>query len=366
MSVSSLATKCDRLLAKTQTDHRLNPNLLPGLNNLVTRFRIWAGNVGAFAPGNASIDYRLRDDPDVANIFLSMLGVLETSINRVINPPIIEEDEDNGNLAVQPTSSSVSSSSSNPELALDSDAEADAEELLQPHSHGSTVNHDEARVRQANDIVDRLYRLTSAVRKPVSSNENHRVRQIIADNPEWIRGDLEDVKDHARNHMLVHFEEASSALVDRCISAAIFRRGKLCYRKRHQEKLRHVDQAQQYGDPATTSLSQDFEAGPAALPSLRHIHGGNSGALHSTEKTQSRLRSIALSGTNASSVNRQKLPSYAKSTALSGITRSAVARRQQLDVPRLTNDESGREEDLECPYCFRIIQKEEAEEPRWT
>ena len=76
------------------------------------------------------------------------------------------------------------------------------------------------------------------------------------------------------------------------------------------------------------------------------------------EEVRRVVRSIALSGINASLLSRQRLPNYAKSSTLSGITRSAAARRQQLDVPRPPNDANGEQHSFSCLYCFRLIKGE--------
>jgi len=359
MSVSRLATQCDNLLTACLSDRRLNAETRLDLTNLLTRFRIWAGNVGAFAPGNASIDYRLRDDADVTNILLSMLSALRTDVDHVVNPRLLEEEEeeeegnDHGSVLESPPCHQSAGSSS---LELDLDSESDVERAVP--SRG--VVEDKELIRRANDIVGRLYRLTSAVRKPVSSSENARARQLIAERPDWIRDELDDVEDHARTHILARFTGTSTSLTERLVSAAILRRAKLCYRKRHQEKLRQTTIPIQApaGDLAGAKPPiQDSPAGWASQSASRHVLGAVE-ARFGRGRMHHGGQSIALSGTNASSVNRQQVPNYAASTALSGITRSAVARRQQLDVPRPPDDWSGEQPSFECPYCFRLIPKE--------
>jgi hypothetical protein len=112
MSVSALAVQCDKLLAEAQSDRTLSSALRLDPTNLLTRFRIWAGNIGAFAPGNASVDYRLRDDDDVACIFISMLNAPEVAIARAVNPPLLEEDEESDETDRSILGSTESSSSS--------------------------------------------------------------------------------------------------------------------------------------------------------------------------------------------------------------------------------------------------------------
>jgi hypothetical protein len=46
------------------------------------RFRMWAGNIGAFAEGHASLDYRLRDNEKTHECMLNFLVALTDFVNR--------------------------------------------------------------------------------------------------------------------------------------------------------------------------------------------------------------------------------------------------------------------------------------------
>ena len=46
------------------------------------RFRVWAGNIGAFAEGHASLDYRLRDSPQTQSFMSDFLVSLADFIHR--------------------------------------------------------------------------------------------------------------------------------------------------------------------------------------------------------------------------------------------------------------------------------------------
>ncbi|KAH7142858.1 hypothetical protein B0J13DRAFT_445063, partial [Dactylonectria estremocensis] len=352
MSISTAALECAQLLTKAQSNRALNPALRLDLENILVRFKIWAGNVGVFAPEHASVDYRLRQDADVTEVLLSMLTSLKATLERTINPPHLEEFDE----GVETSPSTASSSSSS--LTLDSDA---AEEHQVSETLDDLGLSDP--IRRANDVVDRLYRLVHVIRKPVSSTENSKVRDFIA--KQISRGeneDLEDAEDHARRHMEARFPKASKILVDRLVAAVVFRRMKLRYRQRHQEKLRQgvdslfvTDTSDATKDrPIATSLpvssvtQLDFSSHGKETPSLKPVG------------------SVAWSATNASSVNKARFVNYAKSMAVSGITRSAVARRQQLDVPLPPQDANKGLDKITCSYCMRMISREETQEPRWT
>jgi len=46
------------------------------------RFKVWAGNIGVFAEGRASLDYRLRDTLSTQKFMLQFLIALEDFIHR--------------------------------------------------------------------------------------------------------------------------------------------------------------------------------------------------------------------------------------------------------------------------------------------
>lgn len=180
----------------------------------------------------------------------------------------------------------------------------------------------------------------------------------------WACEDLDDVRDHVQCHLNARFEHASNILIDRLVSAAEFRRLKLCYRRRHRDKLRQgpetyrtIERSNPQVQFASTPASPQTGGAPSQGPQ------DNDTQMLSTRRGP---RSEAFSGTIASSVNRQCLPNYARTSAPSEVTRSAVVRRKKLDVPQAPGHLDEVAGSVECPYCFRWIKAEETQEPRWT
>ena len=48
----------------------------------LARFKIWSASLGVFESGHASIDYRLRDHPDVLNLVTQQLDVLRVNLEK--------------------------------------------------------------------------------------------------------------------------------------------------------------------------------------------------------------------------------------------------------------------------------------------
>lgn len=375
MTVSKAASQCADLLAKVHTDKTLSPKLRLSLDDVLARLKIWAGNVGAFAPGNASIDYRLREDTDVVEILVSMLSSLRICLENAVNPSVPEEAEDEV-IESQAEDEVTESQESKPtDIGTESQSSAssalsrDSETGGSGRSDPEDDNGPEACVRKANDIINRLYRLASVLRRPASSSENTRVREFIAKRKD--DGDieeLEDVEDHARSHVLARFPQTPQYLQDRLVAASIFRRMKLRYRQRHQDKLRQGIDSLFELDPQRRATSATEKEGAAPFPLRRLEPQGKElpANLSKGKALPKRAVNHAMSATNASSINRPRLVNYAKSVALSGITRSAAARHQKLDVPSPPLNWDERLQKAECSFCFRMISKQEMEGPHWT
>lgn len=48
----------------------------------LARFKIWVANLGIFENGHSSIDYRLRDHPNILNLITRQLDVLKINLEK--------------------------------------------------------------------------------------------------------------------------------------------------------------------------------------------------------------------------------------------------------------------------------------------
>lgn len=360
MSISNAILECVRTLTPTQTDKTLSPNLRQELADIVVRLKIWAGNIGVFAPDNASVDYRLRDDPELVEVVLSMTRKLKHSLLKAIHPPLLEEsDVEDEEVHQGRTEDPVSSGSSSASLDLDSSVEySDTDD--DPGRLGPSA----ILIEEANNIINRLYRLVTVFRKPASSSQNAKIRDYMKKLNE--KGDieeLEDIEDHARCHIEVHCPKAPEFLVSRLVEAVTFRRMKIRYRQRHQAKLSQGLELL-FSEPAQSAPYDKDTETPTAETTLPTTLSSKRDTARVPSGPHPKSRSVAFSATVASSINRARFADYAKSTALSGITKAAVGRRQQLEVPAPPKEDG--QDKLECPYCLRMVSREEMAQPRWT
>lgn len=61
-----------------ETDENVQDNL----HDELVRFKLWESNIGVFAHVHASLDFRLRDVPDVAELFLRQLDTIEQRLQQ--------------------------------------------------------------------------------------------------------------------------------------------------------------------------------------------------------------------------------------------------------------------------------------------
>lgn len=66
---------CDQVSEGDGADDICFPEL--SADDQLARFRVWAGNIGAFADAHASLDHRLSDNEAARQLMVGFLGTLE-------------------------------------------------------------------------------------------------------------------------------------------------------------------------------------------------------------------------------------------------------------------------------------------------
>lgn len=87
-TIQDEAKECRSLLADTMVHLSRHDPLFIGveLQDESGRFNLWAGNIGVFAPLQASLDYRLIDVPEIRSQFLRQLDTLSISLTQRAYP----------------------------------------------------------------------------------------------------------------------------------------------------------------------------------------------------------------------------------------------------------------------------------------
>ncbi|RPA71269.1 hypothetical protein BJ508DRAFT_419975 [Ascobolus immersus RN42] len=391
----------------------IDPFLERQLNDIRSRFLLWSGNVGSLAMADASLDQRLRNNPDIAKLVVSMLQSLKEDLERIVNfvspstphiattrtlAPLVEEEEedeeqanevgidDNGGTKAphtdtvsedqEPRSSGTSSSSS------DFDFGSSGSDVSGAHPSKFDESPWSRYVESSNTALDHLYRLCSVLRKPASSNENARVKMLISKGNAIDARELDEFKAHIEFHLDFKLKghKLAPQIRQRLIDAAIFRKIKLIYRERHHQKLAQGTKAETIGHSKSISTGSktlgSTDSGMAIVSDTEDLQ--SSCGVHQTDHAvdspirKERIgfqKSSTLSNTIASSVNQEGYKQYkskkAPGSISSTITASAIGRREKLDVPRPPIPSLEGEASVFCPYCSRIVRLAETKGPRW-
>lgn len=348
-TIVETARLCAQSFVRIQSTHSLDPWSESEFEDQLGRFKIWAGSLGVFAADTASADFRLKDDQDVKDVLISMITCLREQVEHLGQPTPLptlleEQTQDKDESASSGSPVSLTASSSSWELSSDSDSATNMECVprnLQSRNNGLT---------QITDIVNRLYRLSTVIRKPASLSEHAKVAQYIEKTKNNL--DFEDFEPYVKWQIRQWCPETTVTLIDRLSDAVMFRRKRLLYRKRHQEKLNEgTEDWFITRNPESIYLESDK---PFKVQDVGLVH-----------RTPAKMRkSVAFSATKASSVDGQAVHAYEKSVAPSGITKSAMVRRGNLDIPTPPKPRGGLE--AQCPYCSKFLTKEQLNSAQWT
>ncbi|KAH7380831.1 hypothetical protein BKA64DRAFT_630742 [Cadophora sp. MPI-SDFR-AT-0126] len=331
----------------------------------LARFSIWAANIGMFANGHASLDYRLRDSWEAKKLMLDLLGSLKNYIRRATDTVRLP-DGDEGSL--------TTSTSSEETISTGSHQIPSASSILTSSYQGSTtddsvsisVDQDrtpfEQRLHGIEQTIDRLYRLSVAIRRPSIINQNAKAANFV------IRD--EDGNDVSRQFeefalaFVTHtFQEAPVLLRERLAKSITLRRRRFMFRQHHQKKL---------GIKAVLVPPSPLEKSPRSAIDAESTVVAKTVVETPTQKAEHKqkdfLKPALASQTSASKVSRkfkaedvfEPSPSRAP-TVFSG----AFTQQGTIQIPDPPKPAAGSKE-FECPYCCMMLPMKEAMRSNWV
>ncbi|KAJ5689686.1 hypothetical protein N7462_004078 [Penicillium macrosclerotiorum] len=284
------------------------------IENEFSRFKIWAGNLGALQRGRSSLDARLRDSIVLRAAVLKFLGQLQDSLSKSaeITTGLRLPYEQGSDVPPTPDEEIEDSDSS--------DSSAAGSDLIT----GELAE----RLDEIKDIMEHLYRLSFKIRNTRYRSLTKKALLMKEENPQtgkdlfsayaiFDRRHVQELLDHLRlrpssqeftaehvrdpNHDFVdildardHLLDGGDFLRDRLAKAITNRRRYFAYWQRHALKLSHItDEPTHQQSPAT--LVRPAE--PVSQPPITLRVSGN---FMPTPKTKSMV-----SGTDFSMYNRE-------------------------------------------------------------
>ncbi|KAF2455839.1 hypothetical protein BDY21DRAFT_61825 [Lineolata rhizophorae] len=308
------------------------------VEELFARFNIWADNLGVFASEHASIDYRLRDSPEVRELIVGQLQKIQSHLEQELLSH--RKDESNEETRDHDISSSTSTCSS--------DSEPSTDELTNERPNLQSVK----------EAIGRLHRLAKAIRRPSVGTHN-----LKADNyteyDEFGQDVIEGFRQCAQTYVRFRLPDADETIQERLTEALTLRRRRFLYRRRHQIKLR---------TRSYTGYSGSLSISPSGLE-----HVITSSSTDSTPRLVSSPTEIKcpanraptiLSNTTATDLGNAKFERDVESTIPSTVASSTMSFRHSFSIPPPPKSAKNGLE-FECHYCSLILPPQDAHTVRW-
>ncbi|KAI0414937.1 hypothetical protein F5X98DRAFT_365463 [Xylaria grammica] len=264
------------------------------IRDQLSRFKLWAGNIGAHRTGRSSLDYRLRDSSHLQTQVLRLLDDLITSLNEahsILSGETTPWDQDSGETGELDEELK--------DLLIAEDFEFDSE-LSQL-------------TKEIADAIGNLLRLSISLRNPAPHD---RFMSI-----EYAKARYFEASDKA--HVEAKFPKANQTLIVRLGQALSQKRQYFRYRESHHEKLSHglFDSGRSDAGAQSTVASSIPSAmrAPEAVPVF--------GELDDDERSDADFSQTSFA-TTAPESERLRIP----------------------PLPRKSHDGP-----FECPFCFMLI-----------
>ncbi|MCJ1307424.1 hypothetical protein MMC25_001070 [Agyrium rufum] len=329
------------------------------------RFLIWSANIGIFAEGHASLDYRLRDSREARKLMLDLLGSLKNYLRRAINT-VRPAEEDEGILnSLDITEDSLSSLGSRQIPSASSILSSSYQGSETDASLSISVDQDrtpfEQRLHGIEQTIDRLYRLSVAIRRPSIVSQNVKAANYVIRDE-----DGNDVGEQFANFALTwithQFPDAPLVLRDRLAKSVTLRRKRFLYRQSHQKKLSTKSLLIPPPPPERSFSALDAESTVRARTVVERTAAGTH------NKRNNLLRPRLPSQTSASKVSEnfrtgdifEPAPSRTPT-----VFSNAFTQHGSILIPDPPKPAAGSKE-FECSYCCMILPMKEAVRSHWT
>ncbi len=224
--------------------HNLSPTRIPlraGFEDEFTRFKMWAGNLGAHQNGRASLDYRLREAPHLQEQVVYLLKDLSQSLQDALAIPVNPEAE-RETKEVDELQPAAPASSHN-------DLDQSSEDGFTDSEDGDIIPEDRSArlLADIEEAIDCLLRLSVAIARPAP----HERARLLGVSPSE---DISFRETYDIGYVQDKFPNMSIELA-RTLGKSITRRRQFFrYREAHHAKLASGLEKAIHGDTSRTEL----------------------------------------------------------------------------------------------------------------
>ena len=302
--------------------HQTGTQPRPKFDDAFTRFKMWAGNLGAHQSGRASLDYRLREAPHLQEQVIYLLEDLSQSLQDAVTVPVnpevqLEPSELGEHQSPHASSQDVLDQSSEDGFTDSEDGDISSEGSLA----GLLVDIEEA--------IDCLLRLSVAIARPAP---HERARLLGAS----LLEDISFRETFDIGYVRDKFPNMSTELAGILGKAVTRRRQFFKYREAHHAKLASGLDTRVYGDTSRTEIVPKTVA--SSLPEYLKTRTGVLDEDNQSDEAMSQTSYATSAGF---------LPAAAD---LDGQTQKPPP---PLRVPPLPA--AAERGVFECPFCYRMI-----------
>ncbi|KAI4667780.1 uncharacterized protein J4E88_010030 [Alternaria novae-zelandiae] len=317
------------------------------LNDEIGRFRVWAGNLGALQKGHSSLDYRLRDSPNLSSSALKLLNELEHNLSET--HAVVSE----ARLPYE----------AQPPPDEPEDEESDDDFFVEEEDEDESDSDEERielkmRLEEIIDIIDNLYKLSVRIRTPSVRLRSLKASSYTLKDLETGVDVLEEYANQDKRHVYEllselrnsHPDEVQDFLAERLSSAITLRRRHFKYWKRHRDKLGATAVPDETPKPDMFASHQTSDPVPDDTPGAHPIV--TLPAVMQPTPSQKTGRTL-LSGTEATQ-HYQSLDDIVDSKSVTSYAPTVKDMNGKgIELPPPPKAASG-DKDFECPYCWVV------------
>ncbi|KAF1985819.1 hypothetical protein K402DRAFT_464139 [Aulographum hederae CBS 113979] len=309
------------------------------------RFSIWISNIGVFAPGHASMDYRLREAADIKDLVVRLLDTLLGHIgNRKESHAFVWVHANTDNCTVC-------------DLLLTSQGISAEQELKGASATTFDISSESAQthLKAVAEDIRILHRLSNTIRKASAESQNIKAASTF----EMKDADGIDLGQRFKEHFAaklleLKFPGASPTLRDRLASAMLLRRKRILYRKSRQvsrpSRIAPKPVPMQMPKPEPRFVPERQVIGEKPMEDRTIIE---------TPLAPSRVNSQPHTATT---LDPDRFRKASAPSRISSVKSIPLTQEDELNFPPAPRATAGYE--CICPYCFLVLLGDEATNPR--
>ncbi|KAH7125707.1 hypothetical protein B0J11DRAFT_312300 [Dendryphion nanum] len=310
------------------------------IQNQTGRFNIWTSNIGVFAPLRLSMDYRLRDAPEIHSLVLKLLHSLRGNLGHLIST----------------LAQSLHGKAT--------DHESHLLESTVPLDDSNTALSSTDTVKTAIEAVSsnlaRLNRLSNAIHRAGTDSRNTKALKF-----KWRDEEGNDIGPAWEQHFALElckrkYPHCSDIIQERLAAAMLTRRKRLLYRQSRRKKLAINTSRPEKKPTIKIDINEIAMARPASQAPSKPA------TAEDTPKIVPHMlppKSIRTLDTAATPFDPERMHHPMGTSRVSTARSVPMDDETRLHFP--PHPETGGLEEIVCPYCCLVLREQDLTKPNW-